>query len=141
MRLTKHQYQGLGLEKLNLAGVDRLPTASLVQQLVGAGAQANERRRHIRYRIQRDVVCIPLDERAHPLGVAETARLIDLSASGAKLMVEEPWEASMILIDCARLGMPETQLLGEIRWEEKENRGYSMGCKFLLGSDGQLPLA
>jgi hypothetical protein len=123
-----------------LVHFERPATTRLVKQLVGNGQQTNERRRHVRFRINKPVVAAPLDEQARPLDHAIECTLCDISVSGLSLIVEGSWDAPYVLVDFSELGQPGTQFIARVQWQNHNFKTTHLGCKFVLQPDGALPL-
>ena len=139
-RLLASQVAGFQSDFDLPANPDIIETGHLVTNLVGVNRQLHERRRYIRYTINQRVISVPLDQAAHPTQVAQEAKLVDLSATGAKLRVEGAWEAPLVLIDFSSLGLPDVQFMASVQWNQANNGKCEIGCQFMIGPDGRLPL-
>ncbi|MCO6044844.1 PilZ domain-containing protein [Aeoliella sp. ICT_H6.2] len=128
------------LTKLQLVRTEQPGAVLLVRQVVGSHRQVDERREHIRFEVDNGVVGIPLDEQGRPTEMAVDVTLMNLSISGMQLAAVGRWNAPLIAVDFAKLGLPGAQLIARVVWQATQHATSRLGCKFLMGPKAQLPL-
>ncbi|TWT85261.1 hypothetical protein Pla123a_00680 [Posidoniimonas polymericola] len=125
--------QGLA-EQYSPAGMSELERA------LGSLVPSDDRRGDDRHEVRVNLPAVPLTESLEsPCEVLEV-RLVNLSPVGCCLQLNEPLSVAYLLLDFSVVGFPGFQALAAVRWLETKSGVTKVGCKFLLGSGGDLPL-
>lgn len=112
----------------------------LFKQLVGDAYLEAEHRRTTRVEVSRQVVAIPLDIDAVPIGKAEAQTLINISQAGACLLGTTGTKSPLVLIDLSGSVSPGLQLLACVDWRQSKEGFTRLGCEFLHQPDERMPL-